>query len=80
MAQMITQGDMAMVLYRISELDKKSDRIEAKVDKVIDDHETRLRSLEDSVARLAERLTISQIGQGVLTVIGSVLAVVFHKP
>ena len=60
-------GDMAMVLYRLREIEKK-------VDRVIDDHETRLRKAEDSVARLQERLTVVTAVLMTLNVVGSAIA------
>ena len=60
-------GDMAMVLYRLREIEKK-------VDRVIDDHERRLRIAEDSVARLQERLTITAYALGGLSLLASAIA------
>jgi PleD family two-component response regulator len=62
-----TAGDMAMVLYRLNQ-------IERKVDLVIDDHETRLRKAEDSLARLQERLTVVTAGLVALNVVASSVA------
>lgn len=71
-------GDTAMILYRLSQ-------IEGKVDRALDDHEVRLRKVEDELARLSERLTLWQLGQAVFTtVVGAVAAAVAallgHKP
>lgn len=61
------QGDMALVLYRLNQIEKK-------VDLVIDDHETRLRKAEDGIARLQERLTIVAAGLTGLNVVLAALA------
>lgn len=61
------QGDMALVLYRLNQIEKK-------VDLVIDDHETRLRKAEDGIARLQERLTIVATALGALTLVASAVA------
>jgi hypothetical protein len=55
------------VLYRLNQ-------IERKVDLVIDDHETRLRKAEDSLARLQERLTVVTAGLVALNVVASSVA------
>ena len=60
-------GDMAMVLYRLTQIEKK-------VDLVIDDHETRLRKAEDGIARLQERLTVVTAGLATLTLVASAIA------
>ena len=60
-------GDMAMVLYRLREIEKK-------VDRVIDDHERRLRLAEEAVARLQERLQVTAIALGGLSLLASAIA------
>ena len=45
-----------------------------KVDKVVDDHETRLRDLETATTQFRERMTLWQIGQGVYATVASVVA------
>ena len=62
-----------MVYYRLTIIEKKLDR-------TLEDFETRISKLEIDGARMAERLTIAQIGQGALTLVASVLAAVFHRP
>lgn len=61
------QGDMALVLYRLNQIEKK-------VDLVIDDHETRLRKAEDGLARLQERMTIMAAALASLSIIAAALA------
>ena len=61
------QGDMALVLYRLNQIEKK-------VDLVIDDHETRLRKAEDGIARLQERLTIMAAGLAALNMVSAAVA------
>jgi len=65
---------MALVLYRIAELDKKTDRIETAVSRVVDDHEARLRKAEDGIARLQERLAIVTASLTALTLVASAVA------
>jgi hypothetical protein len=65
-------GDTAMILYRL-------DQIEKKIDQNNSDHEIRLRDLEDMTARLSERMTIWQLGQAAFTAVAAVLAAAYGK-
>lgn len=60
-------GEMALVLYRLNQIEKK-------VDLVIDDHEIRLRKAEDGLARLQERMTIVAAALASLSLIASAVA------
>ena len=65
-------GDTAMILYRLNEIDKK-------LDAMTSDHEERLRGLEDTTARLSERMTLWQFGQAGLTVIAATIAAMIGR-
>lgn len=56
-----------MVLYRLSQIEKK-------VDLVIDDHEARLRKAEEALTRLQERLTTTTYVLGAISVVLSSIA------
>ena len=56
-----------MVSYRLAQ-------IEQKVDRIISDHEARLRKAEDGLARLQERLAIITAALSSLTIAASAVA------
>ena len=60
-------SELATILYRL-------DAIERKLDKFTDDHERRIRGLEETTTRLSERMTLWQAAQATFTVIAASLA------
>jgi hypothetical protein len=72
------KGDLATILYRLDTIEKKFDRWadeqDRRMSKFTDDHEARIRELEETTTRLSERMTLWQAAQATFTIVASALA------
>jgi hypothetical protein len=68
----LLNDQLMLLVYKIDELTHEVRRIN-------EDHEKRLREIEENVTRLSERLTIWQVGQAAYSSIAAVIAGFFGR-
>jgi lipid II:glycine glycyltransferase (peptidoglycan interpeptide bridge formation enzyme) len=72
LASFNANDQLTLLIYKIDELTREVRRIN-------EDHEKRLREVEESVTRLSERMTIWQIGQAAYSSVVAAIAAVIGR-